>query len=87
GYVYRGRGIPALRGRYVFGDFCRGTIWSFKPVDGRATDLRQEEPRLPNLTSLGEGLDGELYATTIDGQLHRIVPSRPVVGEAARPGR
>jgi len=86
GYVYRGRKIPALRGRYLFGDFCRGTIWSFKPVNGRPTDLRREEPRLPNLTSFGEGLDGELYAATIDGQVHRIVPSRPVVGEPASPG-
>ncbi len=82
GYVYRGRAVPALRGRYVFGDFCRGTLWSLALRDGRATDLRREQPRLPNLTSFGEDLDGELYATTIDGQIHRLVPVRAAAGEA-----
>ena len=28
GYVYRGSDVPALRGRYVYGDFCSGRIWS-----------------------------------------------------------
>jgi hypothetical protein len=27
GYVYRGPGIPALTGSYVFGDFGSGNIW------------------------------------------------------------
>ena len=30
GVVYRGRRIPRLRGRYVFGDFCRGTLWTMR---------------------------------------------------------
>lgn len=28
GYVYSGNAIPSLRGRYVFGDFVSGRIWS-----------------------------------------------------------
>ena len=28
GYVYRGSQVPALAGRYVFGDYCSGKIWS-----------------------------------------------------------
>ena len=28
GYVYRGSNIPALRGWYVFGDYCSGEIWA-----------------------------------------------------------
>jgi hypothetical protein len=27
GYVYRGKGIPALRGKYIFGDISTGNIW------------------------------------------------------------
>src|SRR5262249_11930285 len=27
GFVYRGKTRPAQRGRYVFGDYCSGTIW------------------------------------------------------------
>ena len=30
GYVYRGTQVGAARGRYFFGDFCSGFIWSFK---------------------------------------------------------
>ena len=26
GYVYRGKAIPALRGRYVYGDYCSGAV-------------------------------------------------------------
>ena len=28
GYRYRGTDVPALDGLYVFGDYCRGTIWA-----------------------------------------------------------
>ena len=28
GYVYRGSAVPALFGRYVFADYCSGTIWT-----------------------------------------------------------
>ena len=28
GYVYRGRTIPALTGRYLYGDFCTGVLWA-----------------------------------------------------------
>ena len=30
GFVYRGRDVPALRGRYVFGDYCSGRLWSLR---------------------------------------------------------
>ena len=28
GYVYRGSAIPALRGWYVYGDYCSGEVWA-----------------------------------------------------------
>lgn len=28
GYVYRGVALPELTGRYLYGDFCSGTIWA-----------------------------------------------------------
>ena len=27
GYAYRGTQVPFLYGKYLFGDFCSGTIW------------------------------------------------------------
>ena len=38
GYVYRGSNA-SLRGRYIYGDYCSGTIWSFKIAGGKATGL------------------------------------------------
>ncbi len=35
GYVYRGRAVPALRGRYLYADFCTGVIWAARR-DGSA---------------------------------------------------
>ncbi len=75
GHVYRGDEIPALRGRYVFGDFCRGTLWSIAARgadDPALLDMRREAARLPGLTSFGEDEGGELYATTADGALWRL---------------
>lgn len=73
GYVYRGEKIEGLEGRYVYGDFCRGTIFTLRYAGGKATDVRREPMKLPNLTSFAQTADGELYATTIDGQVHRLV--------------
>jgi len=70
GYVYRGNAIPALRGRYVFGDYCSGTIWSM-PATGGA--LRVEPVEVPQLTSFGESLDGnQLYAVSQSGTVSRF---------------
>jgi glucose/arabinose dehydrogenase len=72
GFVYRGAALPGERGRYVFGDFCEGTIWSLRVVGGRAQDLRVEPFRIEQLTSFGESLAGELFATSRDGTLYRL---------------
>jgi uncharacterized repeat protein (TIGR03806 family) len=32
GFVYRGKRLKELRGRYVYGDFDTGRVWTFKPV-------------------------------------------------------
>jgi glucose/arabinose dehydrogenase len=72
GFVYRGRAIPSLRGRYIFGDFCSGRIWTLRVVNGRATDVRQERIRAENLSSFGEDARGELYATSLTGGVYRI---------------
>ena len=41
GFVYRGHDLPQLRGRYVFGDFCSGTIWSMRASGGRLHPARR----------------------------------------------
>jgi glucose/arabinose dehydrogenase len=73
GFVYRGEAIPALRGRYIFGDYCSGTIWSLVLRDGRARGLRREPIRVASLSSFGEDTAGELYAVSdTDGTVFRL---------------
>lgn len=71
GLVVRDRKLPALRGRYVFTDFCGGKVLSFKPNLGR-TGFRKTGLSIPNVTSFGESLGGALYVTSIDGRVYRI---------------
>jgi glucose/arabinose dehydrogenase len=72
GYVYRGTAVPAAAGRYFYGDYCTGTVWSLRLGGGLARDARQEPFNVPNLTSFGEGLGGELYAVSSAGVIYRL---------------
>jgi glucose/arabinose dehydrogenase len=72
GYVYRGKARPAERGRYIFGDYCSGVVWSLRVSNGKATAVRVERFRIPSLTSFGEDTAGELYATSHQGVVYRI---------------
>jgi uncharacterized repeat protein (TIGR03806 family) len=75
GYVYRGSAIPGLAGQYVFGDYISGRIWSHAPG---AEDLQKTELLTTsiNISSFGEGLDGELYVLSYsDGKIYNLEPS------------
>jgi len=72
GHVYRGSARPAERGRYIFGDYCSGIIWSLNVRSGAARNVRREPFRIQGLTSFGEGSSGELYATTENGVIYRL---------------
>jgi hypothetical protein len=74
GVVVRDPVLSALRGRYVFGDFCRGVIESArlngnKPRKGRATRLR-----VGSLSSFGEDARRRVYVTSLRGPVYRLVP-------------
>jgi glucose/arabinose dehydrogenase len=74
GYVVRDPALPALAGRYVYGDFCSGEVRSFVPGPGNAADDRAlEGVEVPSLTSFAEDTAGGIYATSIDGPVFRLV--------------
>jgi glucose/arabinose dehydrogenase len=72
GYVYRGRAVAAAVGRYFFGDYCSGTVWSLRIQGGRATDVRREGFTADGLTSFGEDAAGELYLATEGGRIFKL---------------
>jgi len=71
GYVYRGASIPDFYGRYIYGDYCSGTIWSVSQQGGVWTP-QQLPITLPTLSTFGQDAAGELYAADTNGALFRI---------------
>ena len=57
--------------RYVFGDFCSGTIWTMPAAGGRPRRLGV--PPVQELSSFGTDTHGELYATSLSGSVLRFV--------------
>ncbi len=59
-----------LAGRYVYGDFCSGRIFSLRARD--AGDARMERIRVPQLTSFGLDSDGRLLFVSASGRILRL---------------
>ena len=77
GYVYRGTRIASLQGRYVYGDFCSGRIWSLPAtvtVRTRGVAPRLEPWTVAQLVSFGEDATGELLTVSQGGTVSRLVP-------------
>jgi glucose/arabinose dehydrogenase len=83
GAVYRGARYPDLVGRYLYGDWLRGELWTFRWLGDRAVDHCAVAPTPAGITSIGADGAGELYATHIDGDVYRVVGDRDVSGGAA----
>jgi glucose/arabinose dehydrogenase len=76
GPVYAGTRLPALSNRYVYGDFCSGSVWTLRAAPGGgADDVRRERAKVPGLTHIGTDLDGELVLASGSGTLYRAVPA------------
>jgi glucose/arabinose dehydrogenase len=86
GYVYRGP-VSSLIGRYVFGDFVRGHIWTVPAtalVDGqtlsstayerRNLDFTPDVGTINQLASFGEDGAGNLFLVDLDGDIFMVVP-------------
>jgi glucose/arabinose dehydrogenase len=71
GYVYRGARVPALRGAYLYADFCSGEIFALS--EGAQRMLLQTGLQI---SSFGQDRDGELYVVGHGGTIHRIVEGR-----------
>ena len=78
GRVYRGKAIPELVGRYVYGDFVSGRMWALTVKDdGRATENHAIAWGGLPIFGFGADADGELYVCTSSptGQgIFRLVP-------------
>jgi glucose/sorbosone dehydrogenase len=76
GYVVRDPRLRSLLHRYVYGDFCTGKVRSLIPDPGGARRDKRTGVRVRDLSSFGEGANGALYATSLDGPVYRFVRRR-----------
>lgn len=75
GYVYLGASIPALQGKYVFGDFVSGRMFALALPDDRKQHADALSlGKFPMLiSSFGRDHAGELYAASYgDGRIVRL---------------
>lgn len=70
GHVYRGKKITSLQGKYIYGDFVTGNIWSLTPDhDGYKNALLLKHDG--SISSFGEDEKNELYICSHnDGKIY-----------------
>jgi len=80
GFVYRGQRLPELAGRYIYGDYDTGRIWTFKydANEKKATEHRQLADTTLRIVAWGQDAEGEIVALDfIDGGIYRLVKAPP----------
>jgi glucose/arabinose dehydrogenase len=74
GLVIRDPRLPALAGRYVYGDFCSGKITWVAVEDGRVVSTGDLGLVVPELTSFGVDGLARVYVMSLGGDVFRIDP-------------
>lgn len=72
GVVVRDRAVPALNGKYLFADFCRGRI--FATTLGSATQPTDQDTGLSiaSVSTFGQDGRNRVYVASLDGPVYRI---------------
>ena len=78
GYVVRDPALESLYGRYLYADFCVGQLRSFSAdeaaVSRFASTTAPSGSRSRSVSSFGEDSSGQIYATSLEGPVYRLVP-------------
>ncbi len=73
GYRYRGFQIPSLKGAYLYGDYCTGTIWTATQTNGVWTSKTLFTTTI-SISSFGEDVSGELYVMDVaKGNVYKFI--------------
>ena len=97
GYVVRDPRLSRIRGRdlvgrYLFGDYCSGRLFAFRPRPGRpAGKQRSFRFKVPYLTSFGQDNEGRIYVLAEEslsqrgkptpGAIYRLDPLRKEISD------
>jgi glucose/arabinose dehydrogenase len=78
GFVYHGKGLPALEGKYLFADYVFGSIWALEPDGNRPVhaDHVREIAHVPAVSSFGrDPRNGDVLIASLNGQIFRLMPN------------
>ncbi len=74
GFVYRGKKVPALVGKYLYADYVAGLVWALD-YDAESGTVKGNhlitQGKMP-IISFGEDEQGEAYFTTDSHQIYRF---------------
>ena len=74
GVVVRDSRIPALAGRYLYGDLCAGTVTALTIADGRVVQTDVLDVTVRGLSSFGVDGANRVYVTSTRGEVLRLAP-------------
>jgi glucose/arabinose dehydrogenase len=72
GYVIRDPRLPALAGRYVYGDFCAGNLLTARLSQGGASAQASLGLHVSALSSFGQDDAGRVYVVSLGGPVYRL---------------
>ena len=74
GYVVRDPALSSLRGKYLYGDFCKGIIYGARLSSSGASGNARVAglPQIAALSSFGEDARGRIYVVSLGGAVSRI---------------
>jgi glucose/arabinose dehydrogenase len=76
GVVARDPRIPALTGRYLYGDLCSGKVTALLVESGKVSASGDLGLEIPELTSFGVDGLGRIYVMSLQGGVYRLDPKR-----------
>ena len=87
--MYRGDEIPALRGTYIYGDVCSGSVLGLPYYtsvgDPASTGVTAAHYGRYSVISFGQDNQGELYITTYYGRILKLVAKDGAAGVQSNP--
>ena len=72
GYVVRDPALSTLKGRYLYSDNCKGSLYSATPRTGAGDRKEPSALDVPAISSFGEDAHGHIYAASLAGPVYRI---------------
>jgi len=75
GFVYRGKHVPELEGKYIYADFVSGRIWGLTYRGPEDADNQLLLSSGQNISAFGIDESDELYICTFGGSIFRFTPT------------